>query len=253
MTQASEAIRRGAATTSRAVAEQAVAAEQITKAARRCWHGRSAAVTRGDGRAGARRRRRSTAAVDSMRVQAEQAARAAAEQARTMREMTKAATRRARHQADHPRQPRAVGGGRAGRVAQLADIRRITERNAEGVKQTRGGTADLLRQAEALAGIMGERRRDQRRATAAAALDPAPMHDVVPGTRGSDHRPRAVGPELERLAGGGHRPARAAASGPLAARAHRRRPARGSLPRAARRGAGHRHARACWRRPSITT
>ena len=38
--------------------------------------------------------------------------------------------------------------------SQLADIRRITERNAAGVKQTRGGTNDLLRQAEALSSSM---------------------------------------------------------------------------------------------------
>ena len=40
--------------------------------------------------------------------------------------------------------------------SQLADVRRITERNAEGVKQTRGGTAELLKHAEALTGLMGE-------------------------------------------------------------------------------------------------
>jgi methyl-accepting chemotaxis protein len=39
-------------------------------------------------------------------------------------------------------------------VTQLAEIRRITERNAEGVRQTRGNTADLLKQAETLTGLM---------------------------------------------------------------------------------------------------
>ena len=39
-------------------------------------------------------------------------------------------------------------------VTQLDDIRVITDRNAAGVKQTRGGTVDLLRQAETLTGIM---------------------------------------------------------------------------------------------------
>ena len=39
-------------------------------------------------------------------------------------------------------------------LAQLDDVKRITDRNTAGVKQTRGGTADLLRQAETLTGIM---------------------------------------------------------------------------------------------------
>jgi hypothetical protein len=37
----------------------------------------------------------------------------------------------------------------------LADIRRVTERNAEGVTQTRGGTVALLNQAKALVDVMG--------------------------------------------------------------------------------------------------
>jgi methyl-accepting chemotaxis protein len=46
--------------------------------------------------------------------------------------------------------------GTARVVDQLADVRRITDRNAQGVKQTRGGTAELLKQAETLTSIMGE-------------------------------------------------------------------------------------------------
>ena len=49
----------------------------------------------------------------------------------------------------------AQSGAAARLVTDLADIRQVTERNVEGVKQTQGGTADLLRQAEALVGIMG--------------------------------------------------------------------------------------------------
>jgi len=44
--------------------------------------------------------------------------------------------------------------GAAQLVSQLADIRRITERNADGMRQTRGGTADLLKQAELLTGLV---------------------------------------------------------------------------------------------------
>ena len=90
-----------------------------------------------------------------MRVQADQAARATTEQARTMREMTSAsaATTRDIKLISEANRSQSVAAARL--VTQLADIRRITERNAEGVRQTRGGTADLMRQAETLAGIMG--------------------------------------------------------------------------------------------------
>jgi hypothetical protein len=37
----------------------------------------------------------------------------------------------------------------------MADVRRITERNVSGVKKTRSGTDELLRQAEALSGAVG--------------------------------------------------------------------------------------------------
>ena len=37
---------------------------------------------------------------------------------------------------------------------QLVDVRRITQRNVEGVGRTRGGTADLLKQAQTLTGLM---------------------------------------------------------------------------------------------------
>jgi hypothetical protein len=36
----------------------------------------------------------------------------------------------------------------------VAEVRQITDRNAAGVKQTRGGTDDLRRRAEALAALV---------------------------------------------------------------------------------------------------
>ena len=39
-------------------------------------------------------------------------------------------------------------------VADVAEIRRIAERNAGGVKETRDGTADLLRNAQSLTTIV---------------------------------------------------------------------------------------------------
>ena len=51
-------------------------------------------------------------------------------------------------------------------VGQVADIRRITQRNAEGVGKTRGSTVDLLKQAQELTGMManGKARSNGRRA-----------------------------------------------------------------------------------------
>jgi methyl-accepting chemotaxis protein len=152
LTQATEAIRRGAMTTTKSVAEQATAAEQISKAAidlsrqigsvAKAMSEQAAAAVEMNG------------AVDSMRTQSEQAARAATEQARTMKDMARASNATARDikliSAANNTHSQA-----AGRLAsQVADIRRITERNAAGVKQTRGGTSDLLRQAEALSSLM---------------------------------------------------------------------------------------------------
>ena len=43
----------------------------------------------------------------------------------------------------------------AGRLLdQLRDIRQITDRNARDVKETKGGTSDLLRHAEELTGMI---------------------------------------------------------------------------------------------------
>jgi len=39
-------------------------------------------------------------------------------------------------------------------AAQLTDVRRITQRNADGVSRTRGGTADLIEQARMLSSLM---------------------------------------------------------------------------------------------------
>ena len=41
-----------------------------------------------------------------------------------------------------------------GLVRSVGEIRQITDRNATGVKETRGGTEDLLRRAQALMALM---------------------------------------------------------------------------------------------------
>ena len=102
-----------------------------------------------------------------------------------MKEMAKAAElvgardpqRRQRQPATRRRAPRKL-------VAQLADIRRITQRNADGVEPTRGGTADLI-EAGAHADRVDEPRRKAVRPTAATrpvtatAMNTAPTLGVV--------------------------------------------------------------------------
>ena len=39
-------------------------------------------------------------------------------------------------------------------VSRLGEVKRITERNVQGVSRTRSGTADLLRHAQTLAGMV---------------------------------------------------------------------------------------------------
>jgi methyl-accepting chemotaxis protein len=148
-------MRKGAATTARAVAEHATGAEEVSKAAQgltrligsvaRAMTEQAAAATQ------------ITAAVDSMRRQSEEAARALAEQARAMRDISAASTNTAKQikrigvsNKDH-----VTGAARV--VERLKDIRSITDRNARGVKATRGGTSDLLRHAEALVGELQSR------------------------------------------------------------------------------------------------
>ena len=101
-----------------------------------------------------------------MRAAGRQAAKALTEQARAMKDMVGAATEhRQADQADHARRTSEHSPG-AGRV-----LAQLTERaphhraqRARGVKQTRGGTGDLLRHAEAL-----DRRRRRLRKNGACA------------------------------------------------------------------------------------
>jgi methyl-accepting chemotaxis protein len=89
-----------------------------------------------------------------MRVQAEQAARAVKAQARTMRDMITSAQSTAKQiklitkaNAEHSTVSAAL-------LRSVGEVREITNRNATGVKQTRGGTDDLLRRAQALTAMV---------------------------------------------------------------------------------------------------
>jgi methyl-accepting chemotaxis protein len=152
LTQATEAIRRGTVTTSRALEEQANASSQVAAAVGDLSR-QIASVTRAmveqTTTAG-----QVTTSTEAMKAQSDQVARASAEQTRTMKEMARAAASTAKDikAITQANKTHSVGATRL--VSQLAEIRRVTARNADGVRQTRGGTADLLKQAEMLTGLV---------------------------------------------------------------------------------------------------
>ena len=141
-------MRAGAVTTSRALAEQATASEQIAKSAdglnrmighvSKAMSEQSTAATQ------------ISAAVQSMRRESDQSARALKEQSRAVHEMASAAqnTTKQIKLITHANRQHSTASSRV--LDQLGAIRQITDRTARGVKETRGGTADLLRHAEAL-------------------------------------------------------------------------------------------------------
>jgi methyl-accepting chemotaxis protein len=150
--QAVESMRRGAASTSRALEEQATAGEQVSKQTQRLAR-QIAGVSRAMGEqtvAGAQ----ITSGTQSMRQQSDQVAKAMNEQARAARDMTAATqniskevgliTRSNRRHLDSSKQV----------LGTLTDIRRITERNAQGVNATLTGTAGLTERARQLVEIM---------------------------------------------------------------------------------------------------
>ncbi len=67
-----------------------------------------------------------------------------------MREMTAAAQNAARQIKLITKANIEQSSAAAALLASVTEIREITDRNATGVKQTRGGTDDLLRRAQAL-------------------------------------------------------------------------------------------------------
>jgi methyl-accepting chemotaxis protein len=94
-----------------------------------------------------------SAAMNAMRRESEQAARALAEQTRGLKDMT-SATQSTSAQIRLITTANRTHSTAAGRVLeQLRDIRKITDRNARDVHETRGNTAELVRHAEDLAGL----------------------------------------------------------------------------------------------------
>jgi methyl-accepting chemotaxis protein len=134
------------------MAEQATAGEQISRAAEDLRRNISG-VTKAMAEQATAMQQISTAS-ESMRVQADQAARAVKEQARTMREMAGAAESTAKQIKLITNANREHSTVSSSLVESLAEIRRIAERNASGVKQARGGTDDLVRRADAFASLV---------------------------------------------------------------------------------------------------
>jgi len=97
-------------------------------------------------------------AVTSMRKESEQASRALMEQARAMREVL-GGTQNITKQLDLITRANKQHSASASRVlAQMKEVRNVTERNARAARDTQGGTADLLRHAEALTGALASHR-----------------------------------------------------------------------------------------------
>ena len=112
-----------------------------------------------------------------------------------MKEMAKAADQSAREIRTVAKGNQQHSKGTAKVVAQLADIRRITQRNAEGVSRTRGGTADLIDQARSLTSLMNNVEEvAPTDATAVSAAD-----GFRTNVRGGHHRPPPCRTRLERV------------------------------------------------------
>ena len=86
--------------------------------------------------------------------QAEQVSRAAADQATTMRTMATDAQGMAKQVKMISRANVEHSSTASELMVSIGEIRQMTDRNAAGVKQTRGGTDDLRRRAQALAALV---------------------------------------------------------------------------------------------------
>ena len=192
-------MRRGAATTSRALAEQATAGEQVSKEAERLAR-MIAGVSRAMGEQATAATQITTAA-NSMRQQGDQLAKAIGEQARAARDMTAATTNISKEIGLITRANRQHLISAEQVLGTLADIRHITERNAQGVKATLSGTTNLIERARQLAEIVNGSKTER------AGENGARHSGVRPRANGRPRRPKkneASAGEAE--AGGPERP-----------------------------------------------
>jgi methyl-accepting chemotaxis protein len=145
---AAESMRHGASSTARAIATQVSATEQLSKSAA-ALNRMAGSVSKAMGEQ-ASAMSQINAAVESMRRQSEQASRAVAEQARGLRDSTAASQNTARQIKLITQANREHSAVASQVLDQLRDVRAIADRNARGVKETHGSTADLVKHAEQL-------------------------------------------------------------------------------------------------------
>ena len=134
----------------------------------RSWRGWSASVNRAIGEQATAASTQIATSMSSMRRESEQAARALKEQTRAVKEMSTANANTARHIKLITAANKEHSVAASGVLGQLREVRAITDRNARDVKETRGGTAELLEHARELAGL-ARSGNGKRGATAAAA------------------------------------------------------------------------------------
>jgi methyl-accepting chemotaxis protein len=91
--------------------------------------------------------------MNSMRRESDQAARALKEQARAVQELTTVNANVARQIKLITTANKEHSLTASGVLDQLRGVRAITDQNARGVMETRGGTAELLQHAQELAGL----------------------------------------------------------------------------------------------------
>jgi methyl-accepting chemotaxis protein len=95
--------------------------------------------------------------------------RGAADQARAIRAMTSDAQNTAKQIKLISKANIEHSSSAAALLASISEIRQITDRNSAGVKQTRGGTDDLRRRAQALAALIEQPAGPSRKTNGRAA------------------------------------------------------------------------------------
>ena len=153
-------MRRGAASTSRALEEQVTAGEQVSKESGRLAR-MIAGVSKAMGEQATAATQITTAAHD-MRRQSGEVAKAMNEQARAARDMTTATESISKEIGLITRSNRQHLTSAEQVLGRLTDIRQITERNAQGVKATLRGTDNLIERARQLTSILGDAKAGQR-------------------------------------------------------------------------------------------
>jgi methyl-accepting chemotaxis protein len=147
-----ETMRRSVTSTARALGEQATAGAQITAESERLTQ-LSAAVSQAMAEQGSAASQMA-ASVEQMRRESDQLARAMKEQSRTIKEMTDAAENIARQMELITRANRDHSTSSAAILEALTMIRQSTDRNVQGIAETRRSAEDLLQRAQSLITIV---------------------------------------------------------------------------------------------------